>query len=231
MTMNLNRVSIEFVPPGSTMKHQPLDLGLIATPKMRYRSKLLSAMLETMVLKHNTNYTFKEKTVNGKWGLRDGLLSHVGDAVMLFNSEWNVMTRPEIMKCWVKSECLGVMHVDQFSSIQSIIGRDTDVDIDLTIPDNERTGRCSVTKALDSKKIADTVADYRNYADESETTLSEVSNIVEGAELIAVLDSPAPDDYLSLKQGIGISYIVQLYDSEDRTVRLEATVNDTESTE
>ena len=127
----------------------------------------------------------------------------------LFNSALNVMTRPEIMKWSVKSECLGVMHVDQLNSIQSIIGRDTDVDIDLTVPDTERTEGRSVTKALDSKKIADSMADCRNYADDSETPLreilSEVSHIVEEAELIAVLDSPAPDDYLSMKQGVGIN--------------------------
>ena len=64
--MNLDRVRIKFLPPRSTMKHQPLDLGSIATAKIRYRSKLLSAILDVMELKRNTNYTFKEKSVNGK---------------------------------------------------------------------------------------------------------------------------------------------------------------------
>ena len=70
-TMGLARVRIKFLPPKSTMKHQPLDMALIATAKIRDRSKLLSAILDIMEMKRNTNYIFKEKSVNGKWGLQD----------------------------------------------------------------------------------------------------------------------------------------------------------------
>ena len=47
-------------------------------------------------------------------------------------------------------------------------------------------------------------------------------DIVEEAELIAAMDSPAQDDYLSMKQRIDINDLMKLYDSEDRTVRYEA---------
>ena len=71
-TMDLAHVPIEFLPPKSTMKHQTLDMGLIATAKKRDKSKLLSAILDIIELKRNINYIFKEKSENGKWRLQDG---------------------------------------------------------------------------------------------------------------------------------------------------------------
>ena len=70
-------VRIESVPPRSTKKHQPLDIGLIASANIRYRTRLLSAVLDVSELQHNTNQSFKETSCNGKWGLEDGTLSHV----------------------------------------------------------------------------------------------------------------------------------------------------------
>ena len=69
-----------------------LDRGLIATAKIRCLSKLISAVLHVIDMKRNTNHSFKERSMNGNWGLQDGLLPHVGDAIMLFDSTWGVMS-------------------------------------------------------------------------------------------------------------------------------------------
>lgn len=47
------------------------------------------ALLDVIEMKQNTNHIFKERSLNGKWdALKDGLLSHVWDAIMLFDSAW-----------------------------------------------------------------------------------------------------------------------------------------------
>ena len=65
LTISLEGVRIEFLPPRSTTKHQPLDLGLIGCAKIRYRSKLLSATLDILELRRNGGYSFL--TNNIKW--------------------------------------------------------------------------------------------------------------------------------------------------------------------
>ena len=64
-SITLDGVRIEFLPPRSTTKHQPLDLGLIASAKIRYRKRLLSAVLDVMDLQRNTNHSFKEASSSG----------------------------------------------------------------------------------------------------------------------------------------------------------------------
>ena len=91
LNLILDRVRIESLPPSCTMKHQPLDLGLIAATKISYRSVLLRAVLEVMDKKRSIDNDFKERGLNGKYGLQDGLLPHVRDAVMLSSSTCDVM--------------------------------------------------------------------------------------------------------------------------------------------
>ena len=48
LDVNLDGVSIMYFPPNSTSKHQPLDLGLIAASKIRYRTALLEATIDVL---------------------------------------------------------------------------------------------------------------------------------------------------------------------------------------
>ena len=59
------------------------------------------------------------------------MLPHIGDAIMLFDSSWKIMTRSEITKCWIRCECIGIMHVNQNTFILDQEWSFTDVDIDL----------------------------------------------------------------------------------------------------
>ena len=219
LTIQLDRVRIEFLPPRSTAKHQPLDLGLIASAKIRYRSKLLSAILDVLELRRNTNHSFKPKSANGKWGIQDGLLPHVGDAIMLFNSAWSMMSRTEVIKCWMKSDCLGNMHQGQSTNLLSILQENNDVDIDLTDAScNARNEGAATITNCEAQKITQSMNDYRHYADDSETPLhqivSEVSDLVNEADLMAALNSPAPDDNVSAKSHITVNEMMELYENE-----------------
>ena len=68
LSITLHGVRIELFPRTSTTKHQPWDLGLIASAKIRYRARLLSAIHVEMKLKRNTNHSFKESSSNWKMG-------------------------------------------------------------------------------------------------------------------------------------------------------------------
>ena len=82
---NTRSCTFMLLPTRCTMDHQTLDLGLIAETKIRYRSKLLGSVLDVMEMKRNTNHASKEGNMNGKCGLKDGLLPLIGDAIMILN--------------------------------------------------------------------------------------------------------------------------------------------------
>ena len=67
------------------------------------------------------------------------MLPHVVDAIMLFNSSWKMMTRSEIIKCWNRTECLGISHVNENKFILDSELYFTSVDIDLTNNNNNHS--------------------------------------------------------------------------------------------
>ena len=103
------------------------------------------------------------------------MLPHVGDAIMLFDSSWIMMTRSEIIKCWIRSECLEIMHVNQNKFIGDQGRNSTDVDIDLTnknrSPSNDGE---SVVEEQFARRIQDGITYYRNYATDCNIPLNEI---------------------------------------------------------
>ena len=118
---NLPDVKIEFLPPRSTAKYQPLDLGMIAHSKIRYRSILLRAVIDIVIARASTEATFPESSERGKWGLNDGHLPHVGDAITLFDEAWGTMSRCTVLKCWIKSSCLSPMQCSEAKQILQML--------------------------------------------------------------------------------------------------------------
>ncbi len=57
-----------FLPPRSTAKYQPLDLGLIAHSKIRYRSILLRCVILMIEARAAGRINFTEDTGTGKVG-------------------------------------------------------------------------------------------------------------------------------------------------------------------
>ena len=60
------------------------------------------------------------------------MLPHDGDAIMLFDSYLKMMSRQEIIECWIRNECLGIMYVNQNKFVFDQERNSTDIDIDLT---------------------------------------------------------------------------------------------------
>ena len=110
-------VRIELLPPRSTAKYQPLDLGLIAHSKIRYRSILLRITILVMLRRHAEDSDLPTSSKQGMLGLHDGFLPTVGDAMELFDESWSQTSRSTVIKCWIKSECLLDSHVQQCTEI------------------------------------------------------------------------------------------------------------------
>lgn len=80
----------ETYPPNCTFKHQPQDIGIIATTKRCFREGLLAIRVSTM----SSVITLREqaaarKMVSGTTGLAEGYSAHLLDAAELLEAAWD----------------------------------------------------------------------------------------------------------------------------------------------
>lgn len=102
-------VEVLMLPPNSTAKHQPMDMGVIAAFKRRYRCKLLERMATTLVTNRQSRQEVLQnaaKQPRGTAGLSHGMLPHVLDAMELGVEAWNELTDTTITNCWWKAGIL-----------------------------------------------------------------------------------------------------------------------------
>ena len=85
MNANIQGVRIITLPPRTTARHESLDLGLIGNSKIRYRSLLWQSVVRVMEGRFRNETEFRPDSQRGMYGIRDGQLPHVGDAMNLFN--------------------------------------------------------------------------------------------------------------------------------------------------
>ena len=207
LDVTLDGVRIEFLPPRSTTEHQPLDLGLIASAKIRYRSNLLNCTLEVLQLRRTTYQSLKNDSGHGKWGLQDGQLPHVGDAIQIFNNAWSCMSRTSVIKCWINSECLGAVQTGQLQPLLETQQNGDSVDIDLTssIESSVISGDTLVSEGA-ARNVSHAISEFRLMDNEPTTPLHEildqVKDIVSESELLPVLNSPAPMDNNNIRTEI-----------------------------
>ena len=108
-----------FLPPRSTSKYQPLDLGLISHCKIHYRSKLLRCSIHMMEARIAEQENYTADTGRGKWGVCEGQLPHFADAMEMFNEACRALSRTTVFCCWTKSSCLHPQHVNIANNVTS----------------------------------------------------------------------------------------------------------------
>ena len=106
ISADVHDVRIITLPPRSTAKHQPLDLGIIGNCKIRYRALLLRSIIKTVEAGSKNELPFPTDSKRGMYGIRDGHLPHIGDGMDILNESWRLTKRATIIKCWIKSGCL-----------------------------------------------------------------------------------------------------------------------------
>ena len=104
VTDPMGQVTIFKSPPNVTSIFQPLDQGVIAALKVKYKSNLLSRLVETAG--NSTLLALADQLPAGCAGLKYGCPTHVGDAVTILKEAWDSMLPSTIAACWVHAHCL-----------------------------------------------------------------------------------------------------------------------------
>ena len=104
LDISLPGLRIESLPLRITAKYQPLDLGLFAHSKIRYRSLLLRFTIDVMLRKNANETEVPDYSQKRIFGLRYGFLPTVEDAMQLFGEAWSQKSRMTVIKCWIKSQ-------------------------------------------------------------------------------------------------------------------------------
>lgn len=99
------------LPLGITAKYQPLDLGLIAHSKLRYRSVLLRYGINVILNRNRNNSLISGSRNAAIHGIRAGFLPTVEDTMQLFNESWGMTSCVTVMMWWIKSQFLDSNHV------------------------------------------------------------------------------------------------------------------------
>lgn len=98
-------IHVLFLPPNLTSHHQPLDAGIIAATKLKYKTVMVQ-MLDDLVEHWEERRKRGEHNKAGTKGLLQGHHAHLGDAVFIIQQAWDVITDETIKNCWVKAKCL-----------------------------------------------------------------------------------------------------------------------------
>jgi len=98
------QVTIIELPPNATAVYQPLDAGIIVLLKNRYRKRLVYRVfcnLESLLY----NVAVDHGVARGG-GLDEGGQAHLRDAAKFIVEEWDEILRDQIVRCWLKADCL-----------------------------------------------------------------------------------------------------------------------------
>eukprot|EP00171_Calliarthron_tuberculosum_P023769 IDg23769t1 len=95
-------VRIEHLPANTTSTYQLVDLGLIFHAWIRFFSLLLKTTCHIVENKQTEDLDLEETTGRGRWGLWDGQIPHVADAIYLFDEAWKRSSNVSVIKCWAK---------------------------------------------------------------------------------------------------------------------------------
>eukprot|EP00171_Calliarthron_tuberculosum_P016645 IDg16645t1 len=90
--------------------------------------------------------SFKFTTGNGIWGIKEGRMPHVRDAINLIDTAWAKLPVSAIVRCWLKSEFLALAHEHTLRELMP--ANDSSVLIEQKLMDTEeRYFDCTVIRS------------------------------------------------------------------------------------
>lgn len=107
----LNKLKIIFLPPNTSSIIQPLDAGIIASFKKRYKYKLLHKTVELLPNQINLQ-SEGAKLPAGTAGLSYCYPAHLMDACELARDSWSEISCETIQNCWIKSGLVSITTED-----------------------------------------------------------------------------------------------------------------------
>jgi hypothetical protein len=107
------QVTVVELPPNCTSKHQPMDQGIIAAFKTRYRTRLLGLKADTMTSASQLRQAAAARKMRaGTKGLAEGHDPHVLDAAELAFEAWEGLDSESVARCWAKADVLPTLMQD-----------------------------------------------------------------------------------------------------------------------
>lgn len=93
------------LPPNLTSHHQPLDQGIIAAFKKRYRYRLLESY-DSIINDWAAVRELGKLKKAGARGIKYGYTANVNDACELSKECWDAITSDTVINCMIKADCL-----------------------------------------------------------------------------------------------------------------------------
>ena len=93
------------LPPNCTSMFPPMEMGIIACLKVRYRSIVLSRTLEVFQDRSQLLNAAKDLAAGLK-GLEEGRDPHMLDVAEMLENVWGSIEETTIARCWIKSDIL-----------------------------------------------------------------------------------------------------------------------------
>ena len=115
--LNLPGLRVESLTLKLTHKYQPLDLEIISNAKISYRTVMLRAIIDITIRWNTGEHDFPLNSQHGQWGVNNGYLPHVADAMTMFNKAWSKLLPSSVVNCWSKSQFLSMIQVAQAREI------------------------------------------------------------------------------------------------------------------
>ncbi len=99
------------LPPNCTSVHQPMDQGIIAALKRRYKRQLLQVMVSNLE-KYDELRQLGAYMAAGVRGIQHAYPANLLDASTMAHEAWKELTQVTIVDCWLQSKILPQAHVD-----------------------------------------------------------------------------------------------------------------------
>jgi len=98
------QVTIIKLPPNTTAVYQPLNAGIIVLLKNRYKKRLLYRVVCNLDSLLYNGAADPQVACGG--GLEEGGQAHLRDATKFIVEEWDEILGDQIVRCWLKADCL-----------------------------------------------------------------------------------------------------------------------------
>lgn len=121
------QVKIIPLPPNCTSVHQPMDQGVIAAWKAKYRFRYLTELLENK----ESQQARRERSKNRKAGMKgmeEGYDPHMLDVSRLVAASWDDVSVATIARCWRKASILPASHEADILNLHGKIKKRSDVE-------------------------------------------------------------------------------------------------------
>ena len=138
-----------FLPPNVTNTHQPADMGMIASLKVGYKSKMLMGLLDVFDAEGGFERAGVERARQrrGCRGLQFGGKATLLDAMQLLKGIWDGDGRyahsAGILRCWRKAN---ILPIGWETEIENMVGRDSVPAKDKRISEEDSAELCGLFK-------------------------------------------------------------------------------------